>query len=101
MPQLRSTLAVFLILSLARSAGAQDPQRSLDLTIGGTGISIGDSRRARGLRLNYRDGRLEQASGINATIWVPFRNGHGNIAGLSLGIPATGGRNITGLHVTP
>jgi len=99
-PQLRSTFAAFVALALATAPGrAQDPQRSVDLTIGGTGISIGDSRRARGLRLNYRDGRLEQASGINATVWTPFRNGHGNITGLSLGIPATGGRNITGLQV--
>ena len=101
MLQLRSTLAAILVLFLVATASrAQDPQRSLDITVGGTGISIGDSRRARGLRLNYRDGRLEQASGINATIWVPFRNGHGNITGLSLGIPATGGRRITGLHIS-
>ena len=100
-PKLRSTLLAFIVLPLASAfAHAQDPQRSLDLTIGGTGISIGDSRRARGLRLNYRDGRLEQASGINATIWVPFKNGHGSITGLALGIPATGGRNLAGLHVS-
>ena len=53
-----------------------------------------------GLRLNYRDGRLEQASGINATIWTPFKNGHGHVSGLALGIPATGARRMDGLHIS-
>lgn len=94
----RIALGCLLIASAAY--GQDDPQRSLDLTVGGTGISIGDSRRARGLRLNYRDGRLEQASGINATIWMPFKGGHGHVTGLALGIPATGATRMDGLHVS-
>jgi hypothetical protein len=39
-------------------------------------------------------------SGINATIWTPYRGGHGNITGLALGVPATGGRDIRGLIAT-
>jgi len=56
---LRASLAAVLSLPItAGFARSQEPQRSLDLTIGGTGISIGDSRRARGLRLNFRDGQV-------------------------------------------
>jgi hypothetical protein len=92
--------AAFILLVAPIAASAQDERRSVDLTIGGTGITIGDSRRARGLRLNYRDGRLEQATGINATIWMPFKGGHGNVTGLALGIPATGAKRMDGLHVS-
>ena len=97
---LRSSLAAVLSLSVATGIGrAQEPRRSVDLTVGGTGISIGDSKKARGLRLNFRDGRLEQVTGVNATIWTPFKGGHGNITGLALGLPATGGQDIHGLNL--
>jgi hypothetical protein len=76
---------------------AQDSQRSLDLTIGGVGLSIGDSRQVKGLRLNYRDSRLERVDGINLTIWRPYDGGHGDINGIAIGLPLTGGRNITGI----
>ena len=93
----RSTCLLVALLSLTRTGLAQDPRRSLDLTVGGVGISIGDSRRVNGLRLNFRDSRLDEVNGINATIWTPYRDGHGDITGLSLGLPATGGRRINGL----
>jgi len=97
---LRSSLAAALSLSVFAGIGrSQEPRRSLDLTVGGTGISIGDSRRVRGLRLNFRDGQLEQATGVNATIWTPFKGGHGNITGLALGLPATGGQDVHGLQI--
>lgn len=74
---------------------AQESRRSLDLTVGGVGISIGDSRRLNGLRINYRDSRLDRVNGINATIWRPYDGGHGDITGLALGLPVTGGDDIT------
>ena len=74
-------------------------RRSLDLTIGGTGISIGDSRGVNGIRLNYRDARLQRVNGINATIWSPYRTSHGVVNGIALGLPVTGADRIEGLGV--
>lgn len=74
-----------------------EPKRSLDLTISGTGISIGDSRRVRGIRLNYRDSRLERVDGLNATLWYPYEDGEGDVNGIALGLPLTGGRHIRGI----
>ena len=34
--------------------------QSLDLTVSDVGISFGDSRRVTGLRINYRDRRMEE-----------------------------------------
>jgi hypothetical protein len=70
--------------------------RSLDLTANDVGISIGDSRRTIGLRLNFRDRRLEEAIGVNATIWTPYAY-TGHVKGIALGLPATGARRIDGV----
>ena len=68
-----------------RGGNGQDDRRSLDLGVSGVGISIGDSRRWTGLRLNFRDSRLEEANGINATIWGPYKGGAGRVNGLPSG----------------
>ena len=71
--------------------------RSVDLTVNNVGISIGDSRRVTGLRLNYRDRDLREVVGINATIWMPHEGSRGDVRGLALGLPATGARRIEGI----
>jgi hypothetical protein len=53
----------------AEQAGPGGP--ATRLTAGPVGLGIGDTRHTNGLRLNWRDGRLEQANGINVTVWVP------------------------------
>jgi hypothetical protein len=61
------------------------------------GISIGDTRGVRGLRLNIRDSRLERMDGVNLTLWHPRTDGAGDIRGVALGLPSTGGRNVSGV----
>ncbi|MEX2153169.1 MAG: hypothetical protein WD825_07500 [Gemmatimonadaceae bacterium] len=70
--------------------------QSLDLTINNTGLSIGDSRFVRGIRLNFRDSDLQRVEGINATIWSPYPGSRGVVQGLALGLPVTGARRIEG-----
>src|SRR5688572_31770499 len=60
-------------------------------------ICIGDCRRVVGLRLNFRDSRLERVDGINATIWTPYEPMRGVVNGIALGLPATGAGDINGL----
>src|SRR5262245_19122263 len=63
-------------------------------------LSIGDSRRVKGLRLNFRDRRMEQVDGINLTLWTPHRDAVGGVVnGLALGLPVTGADQIQGLAV--
>ncbi len=56
------------------------------------GISIGNSQRFAGIRLNYRDSRVEKISGINITLWQPKKdNKDAIVQGISLGlIPGAG-----------
>jgi hypothetical protein len=72
-------------------------QSSLDLTVDGVGISVGDSRRVTGLRLNFRDRYLEKVDGINITLWSPYDDPRGVVRGLALGLPATGAERIDGI----
>ena len=72
--------------------------RALNLTVGSVGVSIGDSKRVTGLRLNARDRRMRAVHGINATLWAPHDDAvGGSVTGLALGLPLTGARHIRGL----
>lgn len=73
--------------------------RSLDLTVNNVGISIGDSRRVTGLRLNFRDLDMREVKGINATIWSPYEPARGTVRGLALGLPVTGAKRIEGVAI--
>ena len=58
---LAAALGAALLFAPAYTLGAQndrDNGTSLDLGINGVGLSIGDSRRWNGLRINYRDSHL-------------------------------------------
>jgi len=73
------------------------PAQVIDLTVDNTGIAIGDKPRVNGLRINYRDRRLEQVNGVNITVWSPYEPVTGTVNGLALGIPVTGASRIKGI----
>jgi hypothetical protein len=86
-----------LLTLLIASSNVSQAQNSLDLTLGGVGLSIGDSKEVTGVRLNYRDRSMKRVTGINATIWMPYKNHGGDVTGIALGLPATGADNIKGI----
>jgi len=91
-------LALCVVAALPERLVAQrtESRRSLDLTVRNVGVSIGDSRRITGLRINFRDRRMERVNGVNITIWTPYE-ANGEVNGIALGVPATGARRIDGL----
>jgi hypothetical protein len=89
-------VALAALCTLRAASGAAQEGRSLDLTVNDVGISVGDSRRVVGLRLNFRDRHLEEVVGINATIWTPYEY-TGVVRGVALGLPMTGARRIEGI----
>lgn len=90
---MRSLLAAALLLPATVAA------QSLDLTIHNTGLSIGDSRFVRGVRINFRDSRLREVQGVNITVWSPYSPARGVVNGAAIGLPLTGAREINGLGV--
>ena len=80
-------------VATATSASAQ----VIDLTVHNTGLAIGDKPRVNGVRINFRDRRLEQVNGVNITIWNPYSPATGVVNGVAIGLPATGARDINGI----
>lgn len=70
---------------------------SLDLTIRDVGLGLGHSRHIDGLRVNFRDLGPFVAHGLNLTLWWPPEKPAGTIAGLAIGLPATGAGVVRGL----
>ncbi len=102
-------LFLLLILIVCEDTLAQ----SLDFTVKGYGLSIGNSVNVNGIRINLRDTRLEKVNGLNVTFWKPKEPAAGTVNGLSvgilpgaehlnglsLGIGIEGGRTISGIAV--
>jgi hypothetical protein len=95
----RGLATITALVICSQPAFAQESRRSLDIGVNATGLSIGDSERWRGVRINFRDTRLESADGINLTLWSPTDGGEGDIRGLAIGVPLTGGAEVIGLSV--
>jgi len=92
-------MRIRLVITAALALPVIGRAQSLDLTIHHTGLSIGDSRFVRGIRLNFRDRNLELVEGINATIWTPYEGGQGVVKGLAVGLPVTGAKRIEGAGI--
>ena len=88
----RISLPIAFVVA-ATSASAQ----VIDLTINNTGLAIGDKPRVNGVRVNFRDRRLERVNGVNITIWNPYSPATGVVNGLALGLPVTGAKDINGI----
>ncbi|MBY0489281.1 MAG: hypothetical protein K2R93_05525 [Gemmatimonadaceae bacterium] len=78
---------------------AQESRRSLDLGANGAGLSIGDSPRWKGIRLNAVDTRLERMDGINLTVWSPRKTSHGVVRGIALNAPLGGAKRFEGIAI--
>ena len=96
---MRPTLAQLRILVTIASlvAATSASAQVLDLTVNNTGLAIGDKPRVNGVRINFRDRRLEEVNGVNVTIWNPYQPATGVVNGLALGIPVTGAKDINGI----
>lgn len=85
--------ALLVLLALPAPTNAQ----SVGIMVNDVGLSIGDSEKVTGIRLNYRDRNMRRVNGINATIWTPYDPMMGDVYGYAVGLPLTGARNITGI----
>jgi hypothetical protein len=92
---LRVVAAVALFAAAAHAQDGGEP----DTTHLDPVISLGNTAGVNGLRLNFRDSRLDRVNGVNLTVWLPKGQGKGTVNGLALGVPATGAFTINGLGV--
>jgi hypothetical protein len=101
----RVSALLLAVVGLTASAAAPaqndpecDPFFALNLTVRDVGVSLGDSRRTIGARVNYGDRCLQAATGVNATLFPPFQP-DGTVTGLALGLPLTGSARLQGAAV--
>ncbi|MEJ2679140.1 MAG: hypothetical protein P8174_08710, partial [Gemmatimonadota bacterium] len=71
---------------------------ALNLGANGYGLSIGNSARWNGLRINWRDAELDRINGVNITLWAPHDEVGGTVTGLSLGVSPVAAE-LNGLNV--
>ena len=87
-------LIVGLILSTSVNAWGAS---SLDLAPGGYGLSLGNSKRHNGLRLNWRDDRVEEVNGVNITLWKAGENPTATLNGIAIGMVGPEARDLNGV----
>ena len=86
--------------SLATTFGAgYAGAASLDLTVHDYGLSLGDSRVTRGIRLNLIDRDLELAQGLNITLWRAGDVREACVDGLALGLVAPEAGRLRGITI--
>ena len=91
----RFPLLALVVLSLASPARAG----SLDLGVDEVGISLGNSPRWTGLRINAVDRDLEYVRGVNLTLWKPHDPVDGSVDGVGLGLWGPAADELNGVHV--
>ncbi|MGE5742962.1 MAG: hypothetical protein ACM368_03460, partial [Gemmatimonadota bacterium] len=91
---------------LAQADSGQAPQprgrpgyRALNLGVHDVGLSIGNSRRWTGLRINFQDNGVERVNGINLTIWNAKHNETMELNGVALGLAGPVGGTFNGVTV--
>ncbi len=89
----RSLLVTMMLLALV----GQSVASSLDLALRDVGISMGNSKRFTGIRLNGIDRNVERLRGLNLTLWRPGENPVLRVDGIGLGIVGPDGEHLRGL----
>ena len=74
-------IAALALTALAAPATAG----SLDLAVSGVGVSLGNSSRLTGVRVNLIDHDVQRVNGLNLTLWKARRNPDAVIRGAGIG----------------
>ncbi len=94
---MRGAAVLFAMLVLLVGGGAA--AQSVDVAVAGYGLSLGNSSRFTGLRINAVDRQVERIDGLNVTLWNPGDNPVAEYNGIALGIIGTKGRKFRGVAI--
>lgn len=70
---------------------------ALNIPVEGFGLSIGNSERCTGIRLNFRDHHLRYVNGVNLTFWRAKENPKAVINGFAIGLVHPTANDINGV----
>ena len=91
---MKESFLIIMIVLTTRLCGlyAQDVVsngRALNIPFGKYGVSIGNSYRFNGIRINFADSNVQRINGLNLTLWTKFKsvyNKDATINGISIGV---------------
>lgn len=78
----------------------ETPAQSLDIALAGYGLSIGNSKRITGIRINAVDRHVEEINGLNLTLWNPGENPDAAYNGIAVGLIGTKARRVNGIALS-
>lgn len=87
------------IVITAAMAATSPLHAQVNLGVNNAGLSIGNSPEWRGVRINFRDQAVREVYGVNITIWQPHQPSSGDYHGIMIGLPSTGGEQLSGMGV--
>jgi hypothetical protein len=90
----RTILLLFFLLIMVHSTRAT---ASLDFMVRGVGLSLGNSPRVVGIRINAVDSDVRRVDGLNITLWNPRPSPRADFNGLALGLIGPKGGRIHGI----
>lgn len=102
-----SRAMLLFIMSVIQQA-PQDTARApapgsfaLGIGLGHTGVSLGNSRRWNGIRVNFRDAGVDRVNGVLLTLWKARQGGNrdARYTGLSLGLVGPEGGRLRGINL--
>lgn len=96
---LKKVLTACIAFSILALNGDTSLAGSIEIPPGEIGLSIGNSKRFTGLRINAVDHSVEDVKGVNITFWRAGENKTASYNGLSIGVIAPEGGDLTGFQV--
>ena len=72
---------------------------SIDLGYANWGLSLGNSPTWTGIRINFRDDRIDEINGLNVTLWAPGKVKGSEVNGIAIGLYGPAAENLTGISV--
>lgn len=88
---------ICLALAATLLLGLHPCEASLDLAVSGWGLSLGNSSRIIGVRVNAVDDGVQSVTGLNLTLWNPRRNPDATVYGATIGLIGPKAGRIDGL----
>lgn len=104
MKQLNNMLsnAVFVIILMSYLFTVEAPAQSnggVKIGLGEYGLFLGNTHRAKGLRINWSDSHVDEITGMNITLWRPAKKPTGVIKGVSVGLFSPSADILKGVNI--
>ena len=98
--QLSNAVFVIILVSFLFTVDASAQSNGgVKIGLGEYGLFLGNTHRAKGLRINWSDSRVDEIIGVNITLWRPAKIPTGVVKGVSLGLFSPSADVLRGVNI--